>query len=344
MAFQGNAIGSSGGVVQQSFPNQQGTALPGTPYSSADVSLIDSAIITGTASVVAGRGVVLSAISSAVATVTAVPLTLSTSNTTTAITNITAGYLMITGVTPTPMFLANVSFAATTNIASVVALLNAMTGIGTGVWSSINAGASAATLVFTTTSTGPINPTVTDLNTAGASTGLAAALGLTTATLTVVQGNQGAIRPGISNEGVRAPTTGDSACYGVALRALSGFTATTATPIWPVNSNAPIMRQARAGGRVNVESFTANTVNQAAYMVTVADTCTAGTSYHPVGSFTNTATPVGATTAAGYAAGTAVACGVFRSTGLAGTPVVGGDAIPNGTVVLEFGAAVAAGV
>ena len=309
------------------------------------MNFIDSCPVADANGVVVGRGVVEAVLGVSVGTVTAgaaVPLT--ASNTQAALTNITAGYLQVVGATPLPMEITNISFAATTTIASVVALLNAATNIGTGLWSAINAGASAATLKFTSASYGVLNVTITDLNANGVSTGLAAALGLTT--VTVVNGVQQPIRAGIGNTGVSRPVSGSAAAnfYGVALRTLAGFNVNSIQSVWPVDTLAPVMRPNRAGGRVWVESFDTIAVDGAVYLVTVADTCTAGTSYHPVGSFcnaTNGTAPAGATTAAGYTAGTAVllANAKFKSVGVAGTPVVGGDAIPSGVVLIEFSGA-----
>lgn len=338
MGFQGNAIGTTGGVVQNNFPNQFGTALPGSPFSSADSNFIDSCPVADANGVVVGRGVVETVLGVSVATVTGTNITTGTSQIGTAVTNITAGYLQIVGLTPTPMYLSNISFASVTGYASLLALLNAMTGIGTGVWTASTHTASSTILTFTSASYGSPTVTVTDLNAAGASTGLAAALGLTS--LTIVNGVQQPIRTGLGSQGVSRPATGNTAAnfYGVALRTLAGFNVNSIQSVWPYQANAPIMRPTRAGGRVWVESFDTIAVDGAVYLVTVADTCTAGTSYHPVGSFTTGAAPAGATTAAGYAAGTAVllANAKFKSVGVAGTPVVGGEATPGGVVLIEF--------
>jgi hypothetical protein len=235
------------------------------------------------------------------------------------------------------MEITNISFAATTTIASVVALLNAATNIGTGLWSAINAGASAATLKFTSASYGVLNVTVTDLNASGVSTGLAAALGLTT--VTVVNGVQQPIRTGLGSQGVSRPVSGSAAAnfYGVALRTLAGFNVTSVQSVWPYQANAPIMRPTRAGGRVWVESFDTIAVDGAVYLVTVADTCTAGTILHPVGSFTTSTTPASAG-GAEAAAGTAIllANAKFKSVGVAGTANLGDEATAGGVVLIEF--------
>src|ERR1035441_4354227 len=146
MGFQGNAIGTAGGVVQTSFPNQFGTALPGSPFSSADSNFIDSCPVADANGVVVGRGVVETVMGVSVATATGTNITTSGSTIGSAVTNITAGYLQIVGLTPTPMYLSNQSFAGATGYVALLALLNAMTGLGTGVWSASTHSASSTIL------------------------------------------------------------------------------------------------------------------------------------------------------------------------------------------------------
>ena len=341
MGFQGNAVGTAAGVVQNSFPNQFATALPGDLYSSADQNFVDSCPVADPNGVVVGRGVVESVLGVSVATFVGTNVsTASGGNGTTSIgatlTGITAGTLTIVGATPTPIELTGLNFTSVATVHSASAdtgldhfLNTALAAAGFGSLITVaSTGASTYAMQFTTTSYGNLTVTITG------SAGIVAALGLTT--VTVTNGVQQPIRTGLGNMGVVRPTSGSAAAnfYGVALRTLAGFNVTSIQSLWPYQANAPIMRPTRAGGRVWVESFDTIAVDGAVYLVTVADTNTAGTILHPVGSFTTSATPA----TAGGTAGTAVllANAKFKSVGVAGTANVGGEATPGGVVLIEF--------